>query len=441
MKETFIYPALPAMPKYLVFFGWVLTSLCLCPKASAQSESFEPWHVTGFGTLGYAQSSKYSDLILKRNITQRSQKIEDNGFLVDSRLGLQASKTFLSQWDVVTQLIIKEKVYKDVTDFLTMAFVRYQFNPAWSVRVGRMVFDSFLLSDHRNVGYSYHWVRPPTEFYGWIPYDHYDGIEASFELGDFERYLRLDVFTGRSAARVNIGYGSGGSSYSYIRAHSIIGVGMTWETGNLALRAYSSQFKISDEIALIEELKAFTSSPNVQTHWPQAKQIAQDYGLNNTDYTYNALAFSWETGTWLLQGELSDVSSSSFGTYGGQRGYIHVARRFGPFLPHVSYSRSWDDTDYSYDPAPATPSSLPAGTFESLEVTLIDNERSGVIKQYTISVGIRWDFASQKALKVQCDRTTVKEGSLGIFPTPIEAPRILPEATRTWCSTTFDWLF
>ncbi len=435
MKDVFISPTMAAALKSVGFLQSVFTCLvfCLPPQASAQSEIFEEWNFSGFGTLGYAQSDKYSDFILKRNISQRSQKIEDNGFLVDSRLGFQVSKEFFTDWDLVTQLVLKEKVHNNVENSLEMAFVRYQFNPMWSVRFGRMVLDSFLLSDHRNIGFSYHWVRPPTEFYGWIPYNHYDGIKASFELGDFERYLRLDVFSGKSDATVNIGYGDGGASYNYVNANSIIGMGITWEKGDLALRSYSSKFKIADEIAAIKQLKALTSTPAVQSNWPQAQQIAQDYGLENADYTYYSLGLLWEPGTWMLQAEVSDVNSSSFGTYSGQRGYVHLAYRFATFLPHISYSRSWDDTDYAYESAPPG--------FEDLEAVIIDNELSGLIKQYTISLGLRWDFASQKALKLQCDRTTIKEGSFGIFPTPKGVPRIMPEAIRTWCSATFDWLF
>ncbi len=435
MKDVFINFSMACVVKNMRFLQCALACLvmCFCSQVSAQSEIFEEWNFSGFGTLGYAQSDKYSDLILKRNINQRSQKIEGNGFLVDSRLGFQVSKEFLTDWDLVSQVVIKEKVHNDVENSLEMAFVRYQFNPLWSVIFGRMVLDSFLLSDHRNIGFSYHWVRPPTEFYGWIPYSHYDGIKASFELGDFERYLRLEAFAGQSDATVNIGYGHGGASFNHVRASSIMGIGITWEKGDLALRAYSSKFKISDEIAAIKQLKAVTSTPAVQTGWPQAQQIAKDYGLENADYTYHSLGLLWEPGAWMLQSEVSDVSSSSFGTYGGHRGYVHLARRFAQFLPHVTYSRSWDDADYAYESAPAA--------FEELETALIDNELSGLIKQYTISLGVRWDFASQKALKLQCDRTTVKEGSFGIFPTPRDVPRTMPEAIHTWCSATFDWLF
>ncbi len=410
--------------------------------AHAETSLTEGWNFTGFGTLGYAQTNKYSDIILKRNISQNSQKIEDNGWLTDSRLGLQASKELSANWDVVSQLVIQEKVDNTLENSIEMGFVRYQVNDNWNVRLGRMVLGTFLLSDYRNVGYSYHWVRPPTEFYGWIPFTHYDGFKTNIELGDFDQFLRLEAFAGNGGATVNIGYTSGGSSYNNAQASPMYGTGLTWEKDDLSLRVYLTKFKISEEIAAIEELQNIVSQPAIQTYWPQAQQIADDYALKGSTFSYTTLSFAWRPKAWQLQGEFSHIQSSSFGTYDGQRAYLHLGHRFGKWLPHITYSRSWDDRSYPYDPAPATPTPpLPAGTLEGLETALIDNRLSGMVNQYTVSVGIRWDFASQKALKLQCDRSKLYNGSLGIYPTPTPAPRNWQSDTRSWCAATLDWIF
>jgi len=408
---------------------------------SAQVSFLEDWRFTGFGTLGYAQSDKYSDLVLKRNIFQRSQTIEDNAWLVDSRLGLQASKELRVHWDFVGQIVMQEKVDNTPENSIEMAFVRYQLNDAWSFRLGRLVNDTFLLSDHRNVGYSYHWVRPPSEFYGWIPFAHYDGFKASFEVGDFDHFFRLEAFVGKGAAKVNIGYGDGGTSFNHVKANPMLGTSVTWEKDDLTLRGNYARLHVADEIAAAEELNEFVSSPAIQSAWPQAQQIAQDYGLKDSNFTYQSLGFRWLPGPWVVQGEVSDITSTSFGTYGGQRAYLHLGHRFGQLLPHITYSRSWDGRDYPYDPAPPTPNTLPAGTIEGLEVLLVNNRLSGVVRQYTVSIGLRWDFSSQRALKLQCDRINLHQDSLGIYPTTETELANRQESTRSWCSTTIDWIF
>jgi len=444
MKAPFSgHPARP--PQALMDFSKVLLFflyLSIPVTVSAESAVWQDWEFTGFGTLGYAQSDKYSDLILKRTVTQRSQEVEDKGWLVDSRLGLQLRKEWGLNWDLVGQTVAQEKTRSTLGNSIEMAFVRYQAGNHWSFSLGRMALDIFQLSDHRNVGYSYHWVRPPVEFYGWIPFSHYDGVKSSFELSDLDSLLRLEAYAGTTKSTLNIGYSQGGSSYNTAKAEPTLGFVIYWEKGDFSLRANVTRFRITEDIEAVEELSAYVNDPIIQTYWPEASQIAQDYSLEGASFSYTSLGFSWSPNSWVIQGEVSDVGSDSFGTYDGQRAYLQLGHRFGTLLPHITYSRSWDYRDYPYDAAPATPAGvLPAGTLEAIEVTIKDNRYSGIVNQYTLSLGLRWDFASQKALKLQCDRTTIYDGSLGIFPTPEPAPRNWQEDVRTWCSTTFDWIF
>jgi hypothetical protein len=46
---------------------------------------------------------------------------------------------------------------------LTWAFISYAPVPDMKVRAGRLGWDVYMLSDSRNVGYSYLWVRPPVD--------------------------------------------------------------------------------------------------------------------------------------------------------------------------------------------------------------------------------------------------------------------------------------
>lgn len=407
------------------------------PCMADNSNFADGWDFTGFGTLGYAESGKYDEQILKRNITQRSQEIEDSGWLVDSRLGLQVSKQIGQNWDAIGQLVVQEKVDNSIENSIEMAFLRYQSDDAWSVRLGRMSLDTFLLSDHRNVGYSYHWVRPPPEFYAWIPYSYYDGAKAVVEFGDFSSLVRLEAFAGRTRATVNIGYKDDETSYNYVKSSPVLGGGVTWELGDLELRAYLAQFHFTQDTKAIEALQSYVSDPLVQTFWPGANDITNAYTIEDKRLTYGAVGFAWHPDAWLLQGEVSAVDAGAYGTYDGERAYLQVGHRFGAWLPHLTWSYSWDERDFRYPPPP-----VPG--FEVLYGIVKDNLSSGTVDQHTVSLGVRWDFASQKALKLQVDYTTFGHNSLGIYPTPYTVdpyPRNLPGDSRTWLSATFDWVF
>ena len=428
--------------------------LVICSNVLADGHPHDSWEVTSFGTLGYTHTSKYDDLVIKRNITQRSIEVERSGWLIDSSLGVQVRKELEHNWDVVGQVVAKEKVNDSIEQSIEMAFLRYRSNDNWSFQLGRMVLDTFLLSDHRDVGYSYHTVRPQTEFYAWIPFSHYDGLKTTFEFGDFDSLVRFEVFLGKAKSTVNIGYLDTSTSYNYAKVAPIIGTGITWEKDDFTLRASIARFRFTQNTNAIKQLDVVVG--RVEELWPESRVIADGYSIKDVEITYGSIGFKWTPGAWVVQSEFSDVNGDNFGNYDGQRLYLQVGRRFGEFLPYVSYAYSWDDREFPYDPPvfddglafvlPGGQDQLDAvragsGAIYSL---LKDNLNSGLMNQRSLSLGVRWDFASQKALKFQCDYATLEDGSLGIYPTqdtPEFGERNWTRDSRSWCSTTFDWVF
>ena len=67
------------------------------------------WKVNGFATIGYADTDKYSDAVLRRNLYQNSAELRRNSFKLDSRIGLQLSKELTERWDLVLQGVLKHQ--------------------------------------------------------------------------------------------------------------------------------------------------------------------------------------------------------------------------------------------------------------------------------------------------------------------------------------------
>ena len=77
-----------------------------------------------------------------------------------------------------------------------IAEIRQEFPNQLDFRVGRINFDAFLMSDHRHVGYAYPWVRPPSEFYAWIPIFSMDGIDAAYNFQSKDARWRIKAQAG-----------------------------------------------------------------------------------------------------------------------------------------------------------------------------------------------------------------------------------------------------
>jgi hypothetical protein len=96
----------------------------------------------------------------------------------DSCLGAQISAQ-AGDFGAQLQLVSDYRPDGNYTPYLSWANLTYAINEQWRVRVGRIALDSFLLSDSRLVGLTYHSVRPPIELYRLLPLYDSDGVDTN----------------------------------------------------------------------------------------------------------------------------------------------------------------------------------------------------------------------------------------------------------------------
>ena len=169
----------------------VVCGLLLCGSilwaGVAVADSLAGPRLSGYGTLAYAMDDQ-DDLAPMRDLSQRPQDnfATGNSWRLDSRLGLQVDHPFHPQAEWVAQFMLRDQIEQDLGSVVELAYLGLMPRPDLDVRLGRLGFDVFLMSDHRNLGYAYTWVRPPQEFHSWIPVFSVDGLDAaySFHIGD-----------------------------------------------------------------------------------------------------------------------------------------------------------------------------------------------------------------------------------------------------------------
>src|SRR5690554_6896532 len=86
----------------------------------------------------------------------------DLSFAPDSILGLQASSDLGENLSVTGQLVARGSTSDVKAEWL---YLSYQFNPNLRINIGRQRMPLFLYSDYMDVGYAYHFQRPPTSVY------------------------------------------------------------------------------------------------------------------------------------------------------------------------------------------------------------------------------------------------------------------------------------
>ncbi len=417
--------------------------LALSPVlAHAQGDAGSSLQLSGFGTVGalYGDDGSWG---FKREASQAAHHDDKLRFDVDSRLGLQATWSLPPQWEFTGQLMLKPRSEgTSLQENVSQAFVAYHPTAEWTLRAGRTSPDLFLLADSRNVGFSYPWMRPSVDFYGWVPLMSVDGVDATrqWSLGDTQ--LTAKVFAGRSSLTVASATNSGDA---HAQSNPIYSATLRADDGRLSVKgtvAMADSRSSSDgaihQVAQLLDTLATLPVPAVAS---QAQQLRAALPAGSRYLSrYAALAATWDAQPWQLQAELSRIGGNSSPTkasYGyasatwrhddvslfGMGGYAHSS--WAP-LPTVDWAASL---------APIL-GAVGAATAQYAANAMATNYNQLRVHQRSVSAGLRWDFMPQADFKVQVDHVRTDADGSGLWTYGSLSPH-----HATILSTGLDFVF
>lgn len=373
---------------------WSMSAQLAC----ARDDGPAPWTFSGFGTLGAAYHDE-ADTRFRRSIDQRggarAGHVEVRN---DSLLGVQLNAALDPRWSVMAQAVTRQDVDRRWAPQLTWGFVKYAPSDAAEFRFGRMAVDIYLDGDSRHVGYIYTTVRPYADVYGRLTLDTFDGVDASFQRVLGAGQLRFKVFGGRTRGDIYLNE----LVYSLDQGRTF-GATLDWVGPELSLKlSWGSMVTTRDRQAAVfaEGLRwAAGFSPDA------AARLAEISSTSRTSYL--GLGVGWERGPWSLQVVGTDMKVTVYPGFEGWALGATAAYRIGNWKPFIAYSRS------IIDPVPRR-LELPAGGRPGLDALRAGWEAMNAFArhdQHTTGVGVRYDFTSSAALKLQLDRIDAKRSS------------------------------
>lgn len=380
--------------------------------------------LNGFGTLGLVHSSEdQADFVSSVRKPSGAGHTRSWSADVGSLIGAQLTATLTPRLSAVVQVVAEQNYDNSYRPHVEWANARYQVTPEFDVRIGRIVVPTFMVSDYRKVGYSNPWVRPPLELYSLIPVDSSDGVDARYRVTSGEiTHTFLGIY-GQTEAKI-----PGGSKVQGKRAGT---VSYTAEFGATTLRAAYSSGEVT-----VAATKPFFDA--FRQFGPEGDAIADRYDFDEVRNTFFGLGGMYEPEHWFVMGEWGKSRSDSIGGK-ATVWYVSGGYRFGAFTPYVTYARR-KVTSNTSDPGltvAALPPSL-AGPAAGLNAALNDMLGSAPA-QRTVSLGGRWDFAHNVALKLQFDHTRHDAGSAGLLAN--QQPGFRTGGKVNVFSATMDFVF
>lgn len=397
---------------------------CLTLSAAARAQPDNGlWSFNGYGTLGAAHSSErradYIPNLFNSEGPGRSYRWDP---LLDSRVAVQASVAPSDRLYGVVQVVVEKRFDGKFKPKVEWANLQYTVNPSFSVHAGRIALGTYLVSDHRKVGYSLPWLRPPVEVYQPLPITNSDGVDFTYQRD-----------LGNSIYSVTAHYGSNKMEefVGLLEATNIWGFMTNLERGPLTLHASYASAKL-------------TYGPRFQDMWngfsafgPTGVTVARRYDATGKWSPFVAAGIRYDPGDWFVMAEWGkgDVGSD-FDNRSGW--YISGGYRIGAVSPYLTFARAagghrsvtgLNAADFPAALAPAV-SSLNSG--------LLEMQQSYAARQQTVSLGARWDVLPSVIAKLQIDRIKTRNESIGTFNNM--APGYRPRGADV-VSLTVDFVF
>jgi hypothetical protein len=306
----------------------------------------------------------------------------------------------------VALFVLRDQFQGDFDSTTELAYLAFRPNAQWDLRAGRVNYDAFLMSDYRNVGYAYTWVRPPTEFYGWIPIFSVDGIDAAYSINTDAARWRIKAQAGNSKLSIPIGDG-----YDF-KANNLFGLSISRQSNSWRLKAAYSQFTIGSEVPALAPLHNGLDqvvAAGIAGVSAEAADLRHEVAFKDARISYGTLGAAYDDGVWLAQAEAGISTSTKDMVPHGQMAYASIGRRFGDWTPFLMWSASHPgnsvrSADYNW-----------GGSNTTLRDPAINTVNATRMEQQTISIGARWDVHRQAAIKLQLDSTAIKPSGYGLW--------------------------
>lgn len=353
--------------------------------AWAAGQGTEPWSFHGYGSFGGVYHDA-AGVEYRRDIAQPVKGENARQLLLDrdSMLGVQADYRSNEALSASLQILARQDADADFSPQLSMALLKYH-DGSYQIRAGRLIIETYMAGDAAEVGYANLMVRQPLIFYP----RHMDGLDAEVATPLGDGLLRVKGLAGKALGKVISVNGSQDMAGS-----TLLGVGTEYARGNWAARLVKANLDISKEIP---EMLPGGELATVLQSVPNGAAL-RDVLTMRRRMEVSMLELSYENAGW--QGHAAYAITRSKAWQDLQSLFVQGGYRFGDFTPYASVA-------YQQMPRTLIGSGVPEGLStqaDAVNRALSQAEAAHIVNQRAITLGVRYDFMRNRALKFQWDR-------------------------------------
>jgi len=259
------------------------------------------------------------------------------------------------------------------------AYGTYQFTDDWGLRMGRYKGPFFMVSDYRDVGYAYPWVRPPEEVYSTNPIKSINGLDLVFQKTVNNVSYLLEIY--------------GGSGSNTTLANPNTPLPPPAPPGTYAGTGFEAEFETHNSAGFNAQIG--TEAITFRAGYYSTDVHAGGFGIDEESGTFAGVGLIVDYLNFVLYSEyiIRDTDNTQAMNYAfpdQNAWYITLGYRFRNVLPYVTLAELTEGKENDYGTA---------------------------LEQSSVALGLRWDIDDAAAIKFEAKSTDPGESS-GYYGAP-----------------------
>ncbi len=302
-----------------------LAAVCLATTQAFALEQGEH-RFNGFGTVGFTHLGGEDD-----GRTYGVQGQTNDSWRGDqlSKFGAQLSYGITDTVGVTVQATAKPQQDEWKAN-LEWAYLSWQTNDQLMLRAGRLRSPVYMYSESLDVGYSYPWLRLPDEVYSQVQVTNYEGVDAVYTVPLSYGSVSVQVAGGQAKNRDYFAYDQ---QYDIDYGH-LFGASVSLNTNDFGtLRIGYVEADISTAVSGTVN-NYLVGNPNANL---PLLTLEKEKGK------FTSIGYQYDNGTWISSNEWTSRMIENDGMESIDSFYLMGGRRFGDFLPHVTYAQLDDN--------------------------------------------------------------------------------------------------
>jgi hypothetical protein len=211
---------------------------------------------------------------------------------------------------------------------LEWAYLSLQANDQLMLRAGRLRSPVYMYSESLDVGYSYPWLRLPDEVYSQVQVTNYEGVDAVYTVPLSYGSVTFQVAGGQAKNRDYYAY----DEQFDIDYGNLFGASVSLATNDFGmLRIGYVEADITTDISGTVDVGGGTM------------RTLSLLDLDKEKGKFTSIGYQYDNGTWVSSNEWTSRMIENDDMEAIDSFYLMGGRRFGDFLPHVTYAQLDDN--------------------------------------------------------------------------------------------------